>query len=80
MTETTTQVEWMPDAPLMLSIIQASFLIGVSPRTTKRLIARRELVARKVGSRTLIPRSSIESFLKRNHETGEHRERKDEQD
>jgi excisionase family DNA binding protein len=63
------QPDWMPDAPLLLSERQAAALIGVSERTVKRLIFAGELTRRKIGSRTLIPRSAIESFVKRDHQT-----------
>jgi excisionase family DNA binding protein len=65
----TTNTSWIPDAPLLLSIPQTAALLGISERTTKRLIARRELVSRKIGSRTLVPRTSVENFLRRDHET-----------
>jgi excisionase family DNA binding protein len=63
------QVAWKPDAPLLLTIEQAAMLLNISPRTVRRLLGRRELVRRKIGMRTLIPRSSVESFVRRDHET-----------
>jgi excisionase family DNA binding protein len=71
MTEST-HVEWMPDAPLLLNKRQAAALLNVSERTVSNLLRLRRLVARKVGARTLIPRSSIEAFLRRDHPTGNH--------
>lgn len=61
--------EWRPDAPLLLSIPQVSALLNVSQGTVKNLLARGELVKRKVGALTRIPRTSIDSFLKRDHPT-----------
>jgi excisionase family DNA binding protein len=60
---------WMPEAPLLLTIEQAAALLNLSPRTIRNLVARKELVRRKVGSRTLIPRSSVDAFIKRDHAT-----------
>jgi excisionase family DNA binding protein len=65
----TESAEWMPDAPLMLSIKQTAALLGVSQGTVKNLLARGELVRRKVGALTRIPRTSVESFVKRDHAT-----------
>jgi excisionase family DNA binding protein len=64
------QSEWMPSEPLLLSVEQTSVLLNLSVRTVKRLLDRRELVRRKIGSTVRIPRSSVEAFLKRDHETG----------
>ena len=60
---------WKPDMPLLLSILQVATLLGISERTTKRLIARGELVSRKVGSRRLVPRTSVEAFVRKDHAT-----------
>jgi excisionase family DNA binding protein len=68
MTETR-QTEWMPSEPLLLSIEQTSALLNLSVRTVKRLLDRRELVRRKIGSSVRIPRSSIEAFLRKDHDT-----------
>lgn len=61
--------DWMPDAPLLLNILQAAAMLGVSQTTVKALIRRGELVRRKVGARTLIPRTSIENFVRKDHQT-----------
>jgi excisionase family DNA binding protein len=63
------QVAWKPDGPLLLTVDQTAALLNLSPRTVRRLLGRRELVRRKVGARTLIPRSSVESFVRRDHQT-----------
>jgi excisionase family DNA binding protein len=62
--------DWKPE-PLLLSVCQVAVLIGVSERTVKNLLAHGELVRRKVGRRTLVPRSSVMAFLKRDHATKE---------
>jgi excisionase family DNA binding protein len=62
--------DWKPE-PLLISVCQAAVLIGVSERTVKNLLKRGELVRRKVGRRTLIPRTSIQAFLKKDHSTRE---------
>jgi excisionase family DNA binding protein len=63
-----TQHDFRPE-PALWSIQQAAIYLGVSPRTIHNLMARRELVRRKIGRRTLIPKTSLQSFLKRDHET-----------
>jgi excisionase family DNA binding protein len=63
------RVDWAAPAPLLLTKRQAALLLNVSEKTICRLLRRRELVRRKVGARTLIPRSSVESFVRRDHET-----------
>ena len=58
-------------AALMLSTFQASILLGLSEKTVCRLVVRGELIGRRVGRLVRIPRSSVDSFLKRDHRTGE---------
>jgi excisionase family DNA binding protein len=60
---------WQPDAPLMFSVFQTHVLLGLCEKTIRNLIDAGELTARRVGDRLLIPRSSIESFIKRDHVT-----------
>jgi excisionase family DNA binding protein len=64
----TINTDWMPE-PLLLTKEQAAHALNVSVRTIGNLLRRRELVRRKIGSRTLIPKSSIEAFLKHDHLT-----------
>ena len=59
---------WMPE-PALWTVEQASIYLNVSTRTVKRLLAARQLVARHIGSRVLIPKTSLETFLKRDHPT-----------
>jgi excisionase family DNA binding protein len=65
----TESADLTPDAPLLLSVPQTAALLNVSQGTVKNLLARRELVRRKVGARTLVPRTSIEAFLRKDHIT-----------
>ena len=60
---------WMPHAPLLLSVFQAAALLNVCPKTVRNLVACGELVGRRIGDRLLIPRTSIETFIKRDHVT-----------
>jgi len=64
----TVQLDWMPE-PALWTKAQAAAYLNVSERTIGNLLRRRELVRRKIGSRTLIPRTSIEAFLKKDHAT-----------
>jgi excisionase family DNA binding protein len=59
---------WTPE-PALWTRAQAAAYLNVSVRTVNNLLARKELVRRKIGSRALIPRSSVESFLRRDHST-----------
>jgi excisionase family DNA binding protein len=56
--------DWKPE-PLLLSILQVAALLGVSPRTVRNLLSRRELPPVKIGARTLIRRSSVDVFLRK---------------
>ncbi len=48
---------------------EAAHMLGVSLRTIERLIALKELQVRRLGRRVLIPRTSLENFLRRDHPT-----------
>jgi excisionase family DNA binding protein len=67
-TSTRIVTDWMPE-PALWTKEQAAAYLNVSVRTIGNLLRRRELVRRKIGSRTLIPKTSIEAFLKRDHPT-----------
>ena len=58
-------------AALMLSPLQASFLLGTSEKTVYRLVQQGELICRRIGRLVRIPRTSVDAFLKRDHRTGE---------
>ena len=57
--------------PLVYSVRETALALGVSSRTIRNLLRAKQLVRRKIGSRTLIPISSVEAFLRRDHATGE---------
>ncbi len=48
---------------------EAAFALGLCPRTIDNLIAAKELTARKIGRRVLIPASALRSLLRCDHET-----------
>lgn len=48
---------------------EAARSLGISLRTVDRLIALKELPVRRLGRRVLIPRASLESFLRSEHPT-----------
>lgn len=54
---------------LLVSKREAALALGVSLRTVENFIARKELVARKIGRRTLIPITSLESFSRHDHKS-----------
>jgi excisionase family DNA binding protein len=60
--------DWRPE-PALWSVQQAAVYLGVSVRTVNNLLRAKELVRRKIGRKTLIPKTSIENFLKRDHAT-----------
>ncbi len=55
----------MDEQPLLVDIRSAARMISVSPRTVQNLIAAKRIVARKIGRRTLILRSSLEQLARR---------------
>ena len=61
--------------PVLVSKHDAAILLSISLRTVENLIARRSLRVCKVGKRVLIPYSSLEAFTKRDHETGQPKEK-----
>ena len=54
---------------LLCSKKEAASALGVSIRTVENFIARRELVARKLGRRTLIAITSIQAFARHDHKS-----------
>lgn len=54
---------------IALSKQEAAKMLSVSPRTIDRLIALKELQVRRLGRRVLIPRISLENFLRTDHPT-----------
>lgn len=66
-----------PPAPVtalseeLLDIAEAARRLNLSRTTLYALIGRGELKSRVIGRRRMIPRTSIESFVKRDHGTQE---------
>jgi excisionase family DNA binding protein len=56
---------------LAVGVPEAARRLGVSARTVTNLIRARELPSRKIGRRRVVLVSSLENFLRRDHETGE---------
>jgi excisionase family DNA binding protein len=52
---------------LLLSKKDAAALLSLSIRSVEYLIANKEITARRVGKRILIPRQSLEQFARRDH-------------
>ena len=61
-------LERIPEA-LAFSKSEAARMLGVSLRTVDRLIALKHLPVRRLGRRVLIPRNSLQSFLRVDHPT-----------
>jgi excisionase family DNA binding protein len=55
---------------LLLSLKEVSSVLGLSPRTTTKLIASGELNSIRVGRRRLVPHRELERFARRDHLTG----------
>jgi excisionase family DNA binding protein len=47
----------------------AAAALSVSVRTLENLLKNKEIIARKIGRRTLIPRAALESFARHDHAT-----------
>jgi excisionase family DNA binding protein len=62
------QDDW-EGAPLLFTIEQAAKLLSLSERTVERLLFRRELISRKIGGATRIPRDSLIAFCRKDHKT-----------
>jgi excisionase family DNA binding protein len=60
--------KWTPE-PALWTKKQAALYLNVSVRTIGNLLRTKQLVRRKIGARTLIPKTSLEAFLKRDHFT-----------
>jgi excisionase family DNA binding protein len=54
---------------LLCSKKEAAEALGVSLRTIDNLIGQKELTARRVGRRVLIPAVEVERFTRRDHRT-----------
>jgi excisionase family DNA binding protein len=58
---------WEPSqqTPLLVSKREAAALLSICVRTLDHLIGRKELPARKVGKRVLVPYSALVQFARR---------------
>jgi excisionase family DNA binding protein len=54
---------------ILISRRETSRLLSISLRTVDNLIASKQLVVRRIGSRALISRKSVEEFARRDHIT-----------
>ncbi len=54
---------------LVYEVNELAKLLRVSPRTIGNLMRNGSLVRRKIGARTVIPKSSVDAFLRRDHTT-----------
>lgn len=52
---------------ILLSKRDCANALSLSVRTVENLIARKELIARRVGRRTLVLASSLQAFARRDH-------------
>lgn len=52
---------------LLVTKREAASALSVSIRTIENFIRRKDLAARKIGRRTLIPLASLEAFARRDH-------------
>jgi excisionase family DNA binding protein len=55
--------------PILLGKRETARALGVCVRTVENLIATKELPARKIGRRTLIPYRALQDFARRDHPT-----------
>jgi excisionase family DNA binding protein len=58
-----------PERPALFSLDRAAAYLSVSERTIRNLIKSGQLVGRQIGRRRLVPFSSLQAFLKRDHAT-----------
>lgn len=62
--------------PLAYTVHEVAQALRVSARTVRNLLREGQLVRRKIGARTVVPVSSVEAFLQRDHSTGEEGKRR----
>jgi excisionase family DNA binding protein len=72
MSEQTSNPSWLP-VPALWTVPQVAAYLNISSTTVWNLLRAGQLVRRRIGAKTLVPRTSVEAFLKRDHETGIHR-------
>ncbi len=54
---------------ILLSKWESARLLGISIRNLDYLLASKEICARRIGRRVLIPRRALEEFARRDHPT-----------
>jgi len=60
--------DWRPE-PALWTVEQAAAYLNVSTTTVWNLLRRKELVRRRIGNTTRIPKTSVENFLRKDHAT-----------
>lgn len=60
----------MTQPKLMYGKAEAAKMLSICVRTLDNLIANKELTARRVGKRVLIPHQALIQFSKQDHQTG----------
>jgi hypothetical protein len=58
--------------PLAVGKQQAAAMLGISVRSVENYIALKKLQARKIGTRTVLPVSSLERFIRMDQPSGSH--------
>lgn len=61
------QASVSPDAKLLVSREEAAEVLSLSIRSIDYLLASKELPFRKIGTRTMIPLSALQSFARMHH-------------
>ena len=61
---------------LVYRLDEVAGLLKVSQRTIYNLVRHGDLVGRRIGSRVVVPRTSVEAFLRKDHATGEEGKRR----
>jgi excisionase family DNA binding protein len=55
--------------PILVGKKESASALGVSGRTIENLVSGKQLLARKVGRRTLIPYRALQEFARHDHPT-----------
>jgi excisionase family DNA binding protein len=67
------------NSKLTVSINEAALMLGVSPRTIHNYIRTKQLSARKLGRRTVVPLRALELFAASDHPSARASEQPDEE-
>ena len=68
-----------PIERLAYTKVEAAKALGLSLRTIDNLIAAKELTARRIGRRVIIPATSLQALIRSDRRTGQRRTNNDEQ-